>query len=202
MGASIAITRTDMSAKALRERAAQTKDACSARRILAIALVLDGADRTSAARSCGMDRQTLRDWVHRYNSEGVDGLANRKAPGASCLLTPEQEATFAQWVEDGPVPETDGVVRWRRIDLRKKITDAFGVEVHERTVGKFLAKLGYVRLSARPEHPKADTAAQEAFKKTSPGRSPTASRKRRAQSPSRSGSRCYEGGHRRDWRRP
>ena len=155
MGASIAITRTGMSAKGLRELAARTKDACSARRMLAIALVLDGADRTSAARSCGMDRQTLRDWVHRYNSEGVSGLANRKALGASCLLTPEQEATFAQWVEDGPVPEADGVVRWRRVDLRKKIAGAFGVEVHERTVGKFLAKLGYVRLSARPEHPRA-----------------------------------------------
>jgi transposase len=194
MGASIAITRTDGHVgEGLRELAARTNDACSARRMLAIALVLDGADRTSAARSCGMDRQTLRDWVHRYNSEGVGGLANRKAPGASCLLTPEQEATFAQWVEDGPVPEADGVVRWRRVDLRKKIAGAFGVEVHERTVGKFLAKLGYVRLSARPEHPRADAATQEAFKKTSPGRSPTASRKRRAQSLSRSGSRTKQG---------
>lgn len=193
MSASIAITRTDRSAKELRELAARTKDARSARRMLAIALVLDGADRTSAARSCGMERQTLRDWVHRYNCDGVDGLANRKAPGPSCQLTRDQEATFAQWVEDGPVPEADGVVRWRRIDLRKKIANEFGVEVHERTVGKFLAKLGYVRLSARPEHPKADTAAQEAFKKTSPGRSPTASRKRRAQSPSRSGSRTRQG---------
>lgn len=193
MGASIAITRTDTSAKALRDLAARSKDAGAARRMLALALVLEGADRASAARSCGMDRQTLRDWVHRYNCEGVGGLANRKAPGACCLLTPEQEAMLAQWVENGPSPETDGVVRWRRIDLQKKIANEFGITVHERTVGKFLAKLGYVRLSARPEHPKANAAAQETFKKTSPGRSPTASPRRRTQSPSRSGSRMKQG---------
>ncbi|WP_245396764.1 helix-turn-helix domain-containing protein, partial [Jiella sonneratiae] len=63
----VEITRTDHSSAALRAAAAKSLDAKAARRMLAIALVLDGVDRRSAAETCGMDRQTLRDWVHRYN---------------------------------------------------------------------------------------------------------------------------------------
>jgi transposase len=68
----------------------------------------------------------------------------------------------------GPDPAVDGVVRWRRIDLQRKIETRFGVKMHERTVSKQLAALGFRRLSVRPPHPKSDPEAQEAFKKTSP----------------------------------
>ena len=85
----VEITRTDMSASELRTTAARTKDAKAARRILAIALVLDGTDRQAAAEACGMDRQTLRDWVHRYNNDGIAGLSNRYAAGPTPLLNSE-----------------------------------------------------------------------------------------------------------------
>jgi transposase len=136
-----------------------------------------------------MDRQTLRDWVHRYNTQGVEGLVDRKAPGAEPRLTAEQKLEVAALVEAGPDPETDGVVRWRRVDLRKKIEERYGVKLHERSVGKLLRKLGYRRLSTRPQHPKSDEAVQEAFKKTSPSSSPRASPRPLAASRSRSGSR-------------
>ena len=98
----IEITRKELTAAALRAAAAKTKDSRAARRMLAIAFVLEGADRTTAATTCGMDRQTLRDWVHRYNAEGLAGLANRRSPGASPLLTPEQKSELAALVEAGP----------------------------------------------------------------------------------------------------
>jgi transposase len=167
---SVEITRNDVSAGDLRAVAARTKDAKAARRMLAIALVLEGSDRKTAAETCGMDRQTLRDWVHRYNAEGIAGLANRHSAGRSPLLSPEQKAELAQLVREGPDPAVDGVVRWRRIDLKRKIEDRFGVVMHERTVGKQLAGLGFRRLSVRPRHPKSVPEAQEAFKKTSPPR--------------------------------
>jgi transposase len=166
----VEVTRSDLTAAELRAAAGRTRDAQAARRMLALALVLEGMDRTSAARTCGMDRQTLRDWVHRYNAEGLPGLANRRAPARPRQLAPAQMAQLAAWVEAGPDPERDGVVRWRRQDLRARIEGAFGVAVHERTVGKYLAALGYRRLSVRPHHPKADPAAQDAFKKASPRR--------------------------------
>ena len=134
--------------------------------MLAIALVLEGSDRGTAARACGMDRQTLRDWVHRYNAEGIEGLSNRRGPGRKPLLDEAQKAELAALVRTGPDLATNGVVRWRRVDLQREITVRFKVDMHERTVGKQLASLGFRRLSVRPQHPKSDPVAQATFKKT------------------------------------
>lgn len=164
----VAITRTDISARDLRVAAAKAKDAKAARRMLAIALVLEGVDRRTAAENCGMDRQTLRDWVHRYNTEGLEGLSDRRSAGPAPRLSLDQKAELARMVREGPDLAVDGVVRWRRADLQRKIKERFGVTMHERTVGKQLAALGFRRLSVRPRHPKSDPEAQEAFKKTSP----------------------------------
>ena len=163
----IEITRRDLTAADLRAAAGKCRDAKAARRMLALALVLAGVDRTRAAETCGMDRQTLRDWVHRYNAEGLPGLSDRWKGVRVPYLAPAQMAELGAWGEAGPDPERDGVVRWRRQDLQRRIAMVFGVEVHERTVGKYLAALGYRRLSVRPQHPKSDPDAQVAFKKTS-----------------------------------
>ena len=82
MPAAISITRLDYTAAELRREAKRTDDADAARRMLALALVLEGKSRGEAAKSCGMDLQILCDWVHRYNAEGLQGLHNRPAPGA------------------------------------------------------------------------------------------------------------------------
>jgi transposase len=163
----IAITRMDLTAAALRMAAAKSRDARAARRMLALALVLEGVDRKSAAETCGMDRQTLRDWVHRYNAQGLAGLSNHRGAPRPRRLDPDQVAELVSWLEAGPDLAVDRVVRWRRQDLRARIASTFGVELHERTVGKYLAALGYRRLSVRPRHPRTDPEAQEAFKKTS-----------------------------------
>jgi transposase len=69
-------------------------------------------------------------------------------------------AELAALVEAGPDPAVDQVVRWRRVDLRRVIRERWGVEFHERTVGKLLHRLGFARLSVRPKHPKSDPTAQ------------------------------------------
>jgi transposase len=169
----VAITRTDLDATSLRAAAARCKDAAVSRRMLALALVLEGDNRTEAARAAGMDRQTLRDWVHRYNANGLDGLKNHPNSGAPPRkLTPEQEATFAEWVRKGPTADRHKVTRWRLVDLRDEIAREFGVQLHERTVGKLMARLNFARVSVRPRHPEQDTAAQEAHKKSSLSWSP------------------------------
>jgi transposase len=164
----VGITRHEMGAGDLRREARRCRDGAASRRMLALALVLEGSSREEAARHAGMDRQTLRDWVHRYNEEGLAGLRDRPRSGRRPRLTPDQEAELTAAVERGPDPERDGVVRWRRVDLRALIEARFAVRLHERTVGKVLRRLGLTRLSVRPRHPKSDEAAQEAFKKTSP----------------------------------
>lgn len=74
--------RGDYTSLALRGLAKRCRNADQVRRLLSIAAVVDGASRAAAAKIGGMDRQTLRDWVHRFNADGPDGLINRAAPGA------------------------------------------------------------------------------------------------------------------------
>jgi len=161
--------RTDFSAHELRHLAKRSKDNNQSRRLLSLAAVLDGLNRTDAARMGGMDRQTLRDWVHRFNEGGPDGLLDNWAGGHEPRLSVEQRAELAVIIDAGPDREADGVVRWRRIDLQRVIKERFGVDYHERYVGTLLKKLGFSHVSARPRHPGQDREIIEAFKKTSRG---------------------------------
>lgn len=164
----VAITRTDLDASGLRRAASRSREANAARRMLALALVLEGASRTQAAEACGMDRQTLRDWVHRYNEAGVAGLRDKRGRrGPKPRLTAMQEAEVAELVRQGPDLAEHGVVRWRRVDLSRVIEARFGVRLAERTVGMLLHRLGFHRLSARPRHPGHDAAAQASFRPSS-----------------------------------
>jgi transposase len=144
-------------------------------------MILEGAMRQDAARQAGMDRQTLRDWVRRYNESGIEGLASRKSPGAPPKLTAAQMKELRELVLAGPDPKVHKVIRWRCLDLREEVSRRFSVSVPERTIGKWLAKLELTRLQPRPRHPKTDVAVQEAFKKPSrTGRPPVAAETGRA----------------------
>jgi len=166
MGQAIIITRTDHTAAELRALAAKCRNGAPVRRLLAIALILEGRSRTEAAEQSGMDRQTLRDWVHRYNADGIAGLESRRNDGREPYLTETQMNELKDIVIAGPDPKTAKVVRWRCGDLRDEVERRFGVRVNVRTIGKWLRKLRLTRLQPRPFHPKKDAAAQEAFKKT------------------------------------
>ena len=193
MGTAIPITREDHDAASLRRAAAESRDANAARRMLAIAMVLEGATRRDAARLAGMDRQTLVDWVHRYNADGLEGLSDRKPPGPDTRLTEEQMTRVAQWLETGPDPDVDGVIRWRRVDLAAKIKRDLGVTLAERSMTEVLRRLGYRRLSVRPQHPAQDAEAVDAHKKTSPTWSRQPSPRRPATSRSSCGGRMRPG---------
>lgn len=169
MGSAVKM-RTDYSAGELRQLAKVSKDVNQSRRLLSLAAVLDGMSRADAARVGGMDRQTLRDWVHRFNVAGPAGLFDTWSSGPRPRLSPEQKAELAAIVETGPDPAIDGVVRWRRIDLKRVIKDRFGVDYDARYVGKLLKALGFSYMSARPRHPAQDAQVIETFKKTSRAR--------------------------------
>lgn len=169
MGSAVRL-RTDYSSVELRRLARLSKDARQSSRLLSLAAVLDGMSRADAARIGGMDRQTLRDWVHRFNEAGPDGLLDSWSSGPVSRLSPEQLAELADIVETGPDPAVDGLVRWRRVDLQQIIQHRFGVDYHERHVSTLLKKLGFSHMSARPRHPAQDAEIVEAYKKTSRAR--------------------------------
>ena len=168
MGAAVRITRDEFTAAELRAASAKCSDGAQVRRLLALALVLEGRPRSEAVRLNGMDRQTLSDWVHRYNAEGIEGLKSRKSPGREPYLTEAQKTELRELVIQGPDPAVHKVVRWRCADLRAEVARRWSVDVHESTIGAWLGELGLTRLQPRPVHPKKDPAAKVAFKKTSP----------------------------------
>lgn len=160
--------RTDFSAADLRRLATKAESAPQSRRLLSLAAILDGMSRTDAARIGGMDRQTLRDWVDRFNEAGVDGLKNDRRRGRPSALSAGQREALAAIVEAGPDLEKDGMVRWRRADVQRVIAERFSIRFCERYVGTVLKQLGFSHISARPVHPGQDAEVMEAFKKTSP----------------------------------
>jgi transposase len=164
MGAPLEITRPDHTSDELRRLCGRCSDGAQVRRMLALAMVMEGRPRTEAAEMNGMDRQTLRDWVHRYNAQGVEGLKSRCSPGRTRVLNPSQMAELLKLVLAGPDPEINGVVRWRCVDLQVEVERLFGVKVHGHTIAKWLNQLGLTRLQPRPYHPKKDPQAEADFK--------------------------------------
>jgi transposase len=167
MGRAVSV-RADYTAGEVRRLAKRAKDAAQARRLLAIAAVIDGASRTEAAKVGGMDRQTLRDWVIRFNDQGPEGLINIPSPGVPPKLDAAHRAFLARIVEEGPTPAIHGVVRWRACDLIMQLHEEFGLSVSDDTIYRALKDLRFSHVSARPKAYKQDPEAVEAFKKTLP----------------------------------
>jgi transposase len=167
MAAAIGV-RSDYTPADLRRFARRCGDGDQVRRLLAIALILDGGSRSEAAQFAGVTLQIVRDWVLRFNEGGPEGLATRKAPGRAAILNDEQRMQLAAVVEAGPIPAAHGVVRWRLADLAQWIWDEFALSVTRHTLGRELRTMGYRKLSARPRHRGQKSDAIADFKKASP----------------------------------
>ena len=162
------VLREDFVGADLRRLARKSAAADQTRRLLALAVIYDGGSRAEAAETGGVGRQIIRDWVERFNAEGPDGLVSRKAPGSPSKLNDAHRAELVRIVERGPIPATDGVVRWRLVDLAAWVWDAFGISISEPTLSRELKALGMAKLSARPRHYAQNEEQSAAFKKTFP----------------------------------
>ena len=158
--------RKDRTPAMLRKLAKTETDVRVARRLLAIANALSGMSRAEAARSAGMDRQTLRDWVIRYNEHGAAGLTDSWNGGRPPMLTLAEQAELLAIVMAGPDPEKDGFCAFTRDDLVAVAKKKFGKSMHPASMGRLLRRLGLSRQKARPSHPMKDPAAAAAFKKS------------------------------------
>ncbi|CAO3459790.1 winged helix-turn-helix domain-containing protein [Azospirillum largimobile] len=154
-----------MTAGDLRHWARRCGNGRAAARAYAIANALDGLNRAEAARLAGMERQALRDAVRRYNTEGVAGLFDRPKGHRAEWLTDAEQAALSAVVFKGPNPAVDGVCTWTCEALAVWIAAKFGKTFHPHSVGRTLRRLGLSRQKARPVHPKAESKAQERFKK-------------------------------------
>jgi transposase len=160
--------RQDRDPAELRHLARRERDGRVSARLLALANALDGLPREQAARLAGMTGQTLGDWVHRYDGEGVEGLRDRPRPGRPCALGEGQQATLKALILKGPRLERDGCAAWRARDLCALVERRFGVRYGESGMLKRLKGLDLSWQKARPVHPEADPRARERFKKPGP----------------------------------
>jgi transposase len=160
--------RSDFDAARVRALARRSKDAAQTRRLLALAAIYEGASRTEAAAIGGVTLQIVRDWVLKFNTDGADGLIDRKAPGPAPRLTAEHRAALAAIIQSGPTPAIHGVVRWRLIDLCQWMWEEFRISIAKPTISRELRAMGYRKLSARPRHHAQAEGAVEDFKKVSP----------------------------------
>ncbi len=159
--------KEDVSPAELRRLARREGDGRVGRRLLAIANALDGMNREMAARAAGMDRQTLRDWVIRYNRGGTAALFDAWGDGRPCRLTEGQQATLRALILAGPDPAVNGVSSWRVVDLCGIVQERFGIGYSESGLARLLHTLDLSWQTPRPQHPESDAAAQAAFKKNS-----------------------------------
>ena len=153
------------SASTLRALAHREKNGRVASRMLGIANALEGMSRADAARAAGMDRQTLRDWVLRYNAEDLAGLMDRPKGHPAARLTPGELATLASAIFRGPDPGKDGISTWTLSELCLWIEAHFGKNLHPASLSRILRQNGFSRQKTRPTHPAKDPKAQERFKK-------------------------------------
>lgn len=157
--------RDDMSPAQLRKLARRERDSRVVRRLLGIAAALDGMSREAAAKLAGVGRQILRDWVVRYNAEGVEGLRDEPRCGRPARLSAEERAGLKAMVLSPPDPS--GPSRWRIVDLQQMIETRWGVRYSESGLWRLLQSLDLSLQKPRPIHPEANLEAQAAFKKTS-----------------------------------
>ena len=167
---------TDHTAEGLKALAGSCKDKNQFRSLSAIARVMEG-EHTCAeiARQACVDRQTLCDWVNRYNARSADGLKDMQRSGRPPRLDAAQRAEVGRWLQEGPaagVPSwTIGIVcsknqkRIRRWLVRERIAEGFKVALSMESVRALMHSLGFRKLSPRPVHPKADPQKQEEFRK-------------------------------------
>jgi transposase len=157
------------------------------RRLQAVLGALEGETAKNLVPRVQLSERVLRDWVSRYNRDGRAGLEDRPGRGRKAALTAEQEQQLQARIRAGATTD-DGVCSLRGEDVRRILAEEFGVVRQLQATYNLLHKLGFSVLRPRPQHPDADPAAQEAFKK----KPPRSSRKSKPGSPaskSKSGSR-------------
>jgi transposase len=101
----------------------------------------------------------LRDWVRRYNAEGIAGLFNRRASGRKPKLTEGQMAVLKARLFAGPDPAVEGVGCWRVVDLCRWVAERWDIHYSETGMLRLLWALDLSYRKTRPQHPQSDETA-------------------------------------------
>jgi len=133
-------------------------------RLLAVRLVVMANTVPQAAKAVGLKQRQTRNWVHRFNAEGLNGLRDRPRPGQPVKLPRQKEQAFRERIEKGTGPK-DPTGNLRVKDIQMILREEFGTDYCLGGTYFLLHRLGFSSLVPRPRHPQADPQAQAEFKK-------------------------------------
>ena len=117
-----------------------------------------------AAKAVGLKQRQTRNWIHRFNAEGVNGLQDRPRPGQPVKLPRQKEQAFRKRIEKGATPK-DHTRNLRVKDIQRILRKEFGANYCLGGTYFLLHRLGFSSLVPRPRHHQADLQAQVEFKK-------------------------------------
>ena len=137
-----------------------------ARRIHGVYLASKGLTCLQIMEITGSARRTIQQWVHQYNTGGVEALKDSPRSGQPTKLSRQRELAFCERIEAGPT-DKDGAVVFNGVVIRQILEKEFGASYSLWGTYHLLYRLGYSCLCPRPQHEKADPGLQEEFKKTS-----------------------------------
>jgi transposase len=157
------IVCTELTAAELRRRSFAVEHARQAKRMQAIANVIDGMSRAEAARLADMSDQALTDAIKRYNADGVAGLIDRPRSGRPPKLDERWQQELVNIVRNGPDIEAEGVSAYTRDDVKAIVKAKWNVDYAVTSIGRMLRAGGLSRQKARPSHPKKSPEAVAAF---------------------------------------
>ena len=134
-------------------------------RLLALGHLELGKTKTEVAEIFQVSFPTLRNWLTRFLTEGIEGLRDRKGKGRKRKLPVAREEEFRQQVEELQENRKGGRVRGQ--DVQVLLKEKFCIDHALPSVYHVLDRCGLSWISSRSKHPKSDPIAQEEFKKNS-----------------------------------
>lgn len=157
--------REDIRAETLRQAAKTERNSGMCRRLLGIAHLIEGGNRTEAQKIACLTVNTFRIWIQRFNTQGIEGLRAKKSTGRPPKLSVEVEQSLREKVLQGPSAK-EGLARYRIIDLKNFLQEEHQISIGISGIWYILQDLKLTWKTGRQRHPKSDEDAQEAFKKT------------------------------------
>lgn len=170
MSAPLKVTRAGAEEE-LRQALRSEKKALNQNRIRAVYSVALGKKIPEVAKSMLLSERAVRNWVHWYEDEGVNGLWDGRT-GRKCRLGEKELELLKRKVLSGPKAreEKSGYIGE---DVQRILKEEYGVLYSLDGVYYLMHnQLNLSHIKPRPAHRKARPEEQDAFKKSSPNWSP------------------------------
>lgn len=149
----------------LRARLKKTKDWRIQQKLLVVLnATVDPRPAKEIGLHTGVAKQTVHNWISKYNRSGLKGIMGPGRGGRrKALMSKQEEALFLEPFFDRAAEGEIASVG----EIAKAIEARVGHSIHETSASRFLARNKWRRVMPRPHHPESNLEAQEEFKKKS-----------------------------------